>query len=79
MNTSYRSYLLRIWLESDDQPDWRAILESPVSGERHGFANLETLFTFLQHETDRLRNENMQTHEQRPEIILKPTRDSDVD
>jgi hypothetical protein len=54
MSAPYRSYLLRLWLEPNDPPVWRAILESPVNGERHGFANLERLFAFLEQETERM-------------------------
>ena len=57
MSTLYRSYLLRLWLEPNDPPAWRAILESPANGERHGFASLETLFAFLEQETERLEHE----------------------
>jgi hypothetical protein len=58
MTASYRSYLLRLWLEPNDPPAWRAMLESPANGERHGFASLETLFMFLEQETGRLEQEN---------------------
>ena len=57
MTAPYRSYLLRLWLEPNDPPTWRAMLESPTNGERHGFANLESLFTFLEQETERLEKE----------------------
>lgn len=58
MTAPYRSYLLRLWLEPNNPPAWRAILESPANGERHGFANLEGLFAFLEQETGRLEQEN---------------------
>ena len=54
MTEAYRSYLLRVWLEPNDPSTWRAILESPVNGERHGFANLSALFMYLEQETQRL-------------------------
>jgi hypothetical protein len=54
MSAPYRSYLLRLWLEPNDPPAWRAMLESPANGERHGFASLETLFAFLEQETGRM-------------------------
>jgi hypothetical protein len=57
MSAPYRSYLLRLWLEPNDPPAWRAMLESPVNGERRGFASLETLFAFLDQETERLEQE----------------------
>jgi hypothetical protein len=45
----YESYLLRLW-ESDEagQLIWRASLESTETGERHGFADLISLFTYLE-------------------------------
>ena len=55
--TPYRSYLLRLWMEPNNPPEWRAMLESPVSGERNGFATLEALFEFIQQETGRLEQE----------------------
>ena len=46
----YLSYLLRLW--GADQDAWRASLESPMTGERHGFASLKDLFAFLQAQAD---------------------------
>jgi hypothetical protein len=44
----YRAYLLRLWQTGDDQAiEWRALLEDPHTGERRGFADLNSLFTFL--------------------------------
>ncbi len=44
----YLAYMLRLWqVSSDREPIWRASLESPHSGERKGFSNLEMLFAFL--------------------------------
>lgn len=45
----YESYLLRLW-ESDEagQLIWRASLESADTGERRGFADLASLFAYLQ-------------------------------
>ncbi len=44
----YLAYMLRLWqVSSDGEPIWRTLLESPHTGERHGFANLERLFAFL--------------------------------
>lgn len=61
MTTPYRSYLLRLWLEPNNPPAWRAMLESPTNGERHGFASLEALFVFLEQETERLEKETSLT------------------
>jgi hypothetical protein len=57
MTSEYRSYLLRMWLESNDPPAWRAILESPVNGERHGFADLQELYKFIEQDARRLSEE----------------------
>ena len=44
----YLSYLLRLWQTCDGQTRiWRASLESPGTGERRGFADLQALFDFL--------------------------------
>jgi len=49
----YLSYLLRLWLAGDtDQPQWRAALIDPQTGERRGFANLEALTAYLQARMD---------------------------
>jgi len=48
----YRSYLLRLWqVGTADVPSWRASLESAQTGERRGFADLESLFAFLEQQT----------------------------
>ena len=48
----YFVYMLRLWqVSSDGDPIWRTSLESPHSGECHGFANLELLFAFLEEKT----------------------------
>jgi hypothetical protein len=69
MTEAHRSYLLRLWLESNDPPAWRAMLESPVTGERHGFASPQSLLVFLEQEAERLKYEvhspkkNLRRHE----------------
>lgn len=60
--TIYSSYLLRLWLEPGDAGQWRAMLESPLGGERQGFASLEALFAYLEQETRRLQEETPQPH-----------------
>ncbi len=51
--TPYIVYLLRLWPTTDGEAEvWRASLECPGSGERHGFANLDALFAFLQAQVD---------------------------
>ena len=48
----YLAYMLRLWqINNDGDPTWRTSLESPHTGERHGFANLELLFAFLEAQT----------------------------
>ena len=48
----YQSYLLRLWRTSSrGKPTWRASLESAQTGERRGFADLESLFVFLVQQT----------------------------
>ena len=48
----YLAYMLRLWQVGDErEPVWRASLESPHTGERHGFASLEALFAFLEEHT----------------------------
>ena len=54
----YFSYLLRLWRASGVEPAvWRMSLEDPHTGERIGFADLESLFAFLKaqmgHDADR--------------------------
>jgi hypothetical protein len=47
----YISYLLRLWqVTVGDKPVWRALLESPHTGERRGFADLASLVAFLEEE-----------------------------
>jgi hypothetical protein len=52
----YRSYLLRFWEERSEQPVrrvWRCSLEDPLTGSRHGFANLTALTDWLNTELAR--------------------------
>jgi len=51
----YLAYMLRLWRVNDGGNSvWRASVESPHTGERHGFANLELLFAFLEEKTGEL-------------------------
>lgn len=44
----YRAYLLRLWQSGEKETaTWRALLEDPRTGERYGFADLASLFAFL--------------------------------
>ncbi len=45
----YHAYLLRLWRTGDgDSAVWRVLLEDPHTGERRGFADLNSLIAFLQ-------------------------------
>ena len=52
----YLAFMLRLWC-ADGAPaavaNWRAALESPLTGERYGFGSLAELFTFLTEEVVR--------------------------
>ncbi|HEY66525.1 MAG TPA: hypothetical protein G4O02_18400 [Caldilineae bacterium] len=48
----YLAYMLRLWeVRIGSEQTWRASLESPHTGERHGFADLQALFAFLEERT----------------------------
>jgi hypothetical protein len=47
----YLAYMLRLWQASSKEMVWRASLESPHTGERHGFASLDDLISFLRRQT----------------------------
>ena len=48
----YYSFLLRLWQTSRcGKVVWRASLESAQTGERCGFADLASLFAFLEEQT----------------------------
>jgi hypothetical protein len=56
----YLSYLLRLWrVTLAGQVAWRASLECPHTGDRLGFADLHSLWSFLQSQM-RLQEENAQ-------------------
>jgi hypothetical protein len=45
----YLAYMLRMWrVDTEEGTVWRASVESPHTGERQGFANLQLLFAFLE-------------------------------
>jgi hypothetical protein len=46
MHQEHWSYLLRIW-RAGGEGGWRASLQSIPEGERHMFADLESLLAFL--------------------------------
>jgi hypothetical protein len=45
--TEYHAWLLRLWRETPEA-HWRIALETVPAGERHGFADLESLLAYLQ-------------------------------
>jgi len=50
---AYLSYLLRLWQAGhDNELLWRASLQSPDSSERQGFSSIESLFDYLQAQTE---------------------------
>lgn len=45
----YFAYMLRLWcVNANGDVVWRASIEDPHTGERHGFASLDHLFAFLE-------------------------------
>ena len=51
-SSRYLAYMLRLWqVDRQGQPEWRASLESPHTGERLGFADVSQLLDFLQEKT----------------------------
>jgi hypothetical protein len=62
----YLSYMLRLWETSNGEREiWRASLESPGSGQRRGFATLQSLIDFLEAQTSQtaLQNEQDPDHD----------------
>jgi hypothetical protein len=48
----YHSYLLRLWpIKENEHTIWRASLESPHTGEKWGFADLDAVCAFLRKQT----------------------------
>jgi hypothetical protein len=48
----YLSYLLRLWqVKGQHGWNWQASLESPITGKRRGFQNLNDLMAFIQDQT----------------------------
>ena len=51
----YLSFLLRLWqVQQNDSLVWRASLESPLTGERRCFPNLESFLIYLQEKINQL-------------------------
>jgi hypothetical protein len=50
---AYRSFMVRLWRTSrGGRAVWRASVEAPLTHERKSFADLASLFAFLQGQTD---------------------------
>jgi len=47
MTSQYSSYLLRIWLVSEDPPEFRIQLENSMTKIQVGFSSFEMLSSFL--------------------------------
>ena len=47
MNSDYRSFLLRLWIERENDGKWRFSLEDTRTGKRRAFANIEKLIAYL--------------------------------
>ena len=48
IETTYRSYLLRLWRENESGAPWRVMLESIIEpNQRHYFKDLESLMAYL--------------------------------
>ncbi|RLD01123.1 MAG: hypothetical protein DRI46_05140 [Chloroflexi bacterium] len=41
------SYLLRIWVEPNEDDTWRFSLEDTRTGKRHGFTTLENICAYI--------------------------------
>ena len=49
---TYQAYLLRLWrADLGHATVWHASLEDSRTGERKGFADLKSLYTFLEEQT----------------------------
>ena len=46
-NSDYRSFLLRLWIERENDGEWRFSLEDTRTGKRKAFANIEKLIAYL--------------------------------
>jgi len=60
----YCSFLLRIWVEPDDDGSWRYSLEDTQTGKRTGFTSLETLCQHI----EKMVEENGDSGAQRPSL-----------
>jgi hypothetical protein len=63
--SDYHSYLLRMWRAQSEEEVWQASLESAHAPGRQGFADLESLFSFLRRQTSRRRDACQDIEERR--------------
>lgn len=57
----YLAFMLRLWqVRDNEEMVWRASLEDARTAERHGFASLEMLVTFLR---EQMSTDDAQTFE----------------
>lgn len=48
----YMAYLLRLWrVNNAEHSDWQASLEDPHNGKQIGFADLVSLYSYLENQT----------------------------
>jgi hypothetical protein len=72
-NDAYMAYMLRLWRAGENEKSaWRASVESPHTGERQAFADLETLFAFLQERTHGVLGVDQQIETDRPDVPSQP-------
>jgi hypothetical protein len=67
----YHSFLLRVWREGE-QGAWRSSLENVMTGERHSFPNLASLYDFLQATSPEIEGLNWCDRDE-PQPIIAPT------
>jgi hypothetical protein len=63
----YQAYLLRLWqVRTATGLVWHASLEDAQTGERRGFANLQSLLMFLEEQTNKI--DQFATDEKSPHL-----------
>ena len=79
--TSYTAYLLRLWSVIGEEMTCRISLESPRTGERLAFSDLDDLFDFLRQESGLIHNiqksETIDTCNANPVNLSETTSDGD--
>jgi hypothetical protein len=65
----YLAYMLRLWqVDGGAKAAWRASLESPHTGERHGFASLGALVAFLEEQTHSTKRPEKSREAETPQV-----------